>query len=138
MADEWTLHAAVVSIAEADVGAGGLVELHGKPHPVVQWGDKGMGEVPRTAIEVFVTDRGRGTGGVLKGTLRLNAFVPDGAGPLETDILNRFEDQVTTPALMTHGIDATIQWGARPDLTGLEKRGSGRRRALVGKFTMKR
>jgi hypothetical protein len=143
--NEWDLQAAVVAIAEADTGAGGIVELHsGNAHPVKEWGDPGLGHMrPVTAIHIQSGRNGGGTGNTRTGVLRLIAFVGRGAQGLESRILDRYEGTpqalgiISTPALAARGLDCRLMEPRRIDVSELTEEG-GKALAIEWSYTFTR
>ena len=135
MHNEWDLQAATVTIVEADTGEGGMVALAGRPDPMVEWGDSGMGRRPVVALFID-PELGGGTGRPLVGEMRLSVRVGDGALGLESRLLDRLEEVLTPQAYAALGLDVDLTWRGRPDLSSLEE--SGKRRDGIVEFRMTR
>ena len=138
MASEFDLWAALVAIAEADTGAGGLVTLCRKPNPLVVWGDSGMRKRPVITGLIVSAPRRSGTANGFRVRYQFDAHVErtDLAEGLASRILDRLEERVTQAALAAQGIDAAPTEKLRRDLPSLEE--GGMRKAAEYEFLMTR
>lgn len=116
---------ATLNIGRDDTGAGGLVLLHGKPKPIVRWGDPVQRDPPATAFSIVNAPRRRG--------------IPDGwdvtgqftiVAPLSDDgkadaIAERLHVWLTGAKYKAKGVDTTVSETSRRPGSTLVELGEG-------------
>ena len=133
MANTYDLLLAIMEIARADTGAGGLAGasgLTGKDVPIVRWEDIIALEDPdrilpiATALIVTATPYA-GLPPMLEAIVQFDGWVPGGSEGLESQIIERIETIMTSGNFASEGLDVAPTSGVRRTLTGED---FGRRR----------
>lgn len=122
-ANEHDLRVAIVAIAEADNGAGGVATLTAKPHPLVRWGDKGARSRPITTLYFPRTRYHNGSKDLAWALGRFDVFAPPGSGGLEDRIADRFEVILTATAFADEDLDVAPFLRTRGDQPELDEGG---------------
>ncbi len=131
MASENDLYLAVMDIAQADIGAGGLVPLTGRSDPVQRWADWAKIEnhpIPVVLITWFGQAGGTAVPSSLEGSMRFDCVAEDGANGLEFTLVERCANIINWTSLDGKGLDVSVREGSRRDTTELIR--SGRRATL--------
>jgi len=136
MANAYDVLLAAMQIARGDTGAGGLAGvsgLTGKTVPLVRWEDFADVEdasraPPIATIEVISALPNSGAPPMFLVRAQVDAWVERNSEGLESQILDRLETILTSPAFSTEGLDVAPTAKTRRYWTGLE---NGRRRASM-------
>ncbi|KPK43093.1 MAG: hypothetical protein AMJ65_06885 [Phycisphaerae bacterium SG8_4] len=133
MANTYDLLLAIMEIARADTGTGGLAGvagLTGKDVPIVRWEDLVTLEDPdrqlpiATALVVSATPYA-GLPPMLEAIVQFDGWVLGGSEGLESQIIDRIETVMTSVNFAAEGLDVAPTSGVRRTLTGED---FGRRR----------
>jgi hypothetical protein len=133
MANSYDALRAVMEIARADTGAGGLAGvsgLTGKDVPIVRWEDLVALEDPDRALPiatalVITATPYAGLPPMLEAIVQFDSWVPVGSEGLESQIIDRIEAIMTSGNFASEGLDCAPTAGVRRTLTGED---FGRRR----------
>lgn len=119
------LKLAMMEVARADTGAGGLADMTGKAVPLKR--DRSPDELDPPEMAVFVVDAATAAGApeTMAAVLQVDIAVPDGSEGLEERLADRLEEVMSQPALLAEGVDAALSGWRRRDLSDWEA--SGRR-----------
>lgn len=131
MASENDLYLAVMDIAQADTGAGGLVLLTGRSDPAQRWADWAKIEnhpIPVVLITWFGSDGDQATPKTLEGNMRFDCVAADSDNGLEMVLLDRCTQIFNWTSFNGEGLDVSVREGSRRDTTELIRSG---RRATV-------
>jgi hypothetical protein len=134
--NETDLRKAIVAIAEADTGAGGVATLIAKTHPVVRWGDRAMRDRPIVTVYFGTTTYRSPRRDPLTVPATFSAFVEAGANGLEDEVLDRLVAVLTAPAFKAQGLDVAPFPRRRRDMAALEE--GGQRKDLDMDFWLNR
>lgn len=120
MKSEYDVIKAVIAIAQADTGAGGLVPLTGNATPLIRFHDIGHFTLPIATIAILDSTVARGTPLSLIVSVQFDAFVKHGSEGLDVQMIDRIVEVMTTPAFKAEGLDAGVTLGGRRMLSDLE------------------
>jgi len=136
MASETDLRRAILALAAADTGTGGLVKLLAKAHPIVRYGSTGARAKPIVTLLFYDAAPRPPTLDSLDVWAQFDIEVSEAALGLEDKVADRLGVVLTNAAFTSKGLDAAVFWGRRRNLSELAE--GGQRKVVEARFKLHR